>query len=332
MSSSEMNVANTCSGNTVTEQPKSAKKSGYLFHVVINEAVIPQLEKVIEYFKSRDPNYLLVGEHIGKQPHYHLFAQYPKQKHLTVSKRTTFGARVENCFGSAQDNISYIKCEDGKHKEEGVTYKCYLEEGEPRFRGNFHELTAEEVGKMTPAELKQLNPYQFCTAMKVQKELRTLDAIERENEMLEEMRHGIISKPEIIVYNGASGSGKTYNGFKKAIELEQDNNKISNLEISNNFIQVTKPGADTFVIQEFRDTDIDITKFLELTDIYGSWVNCKGHFEFLRPKRIIICSAKPVEEWYTYAAGESATQIRRRISIRYEVNEIDHKPVEKRIM
>ena len=90
--------------------------------------------------------------------------------------------------------------------------------------------------------------------------------------------------------------------------------------------------ADTFVIQEFRDTDISITKFLELTDMYGSWVNVKGGFEFLRPKRIIICSAKPVEEWYTYETKESATQIRRRICVRYEVSDIDHSVAEKRLM
>ncbi|OUM64034.1 hypothetical protein PIROE2DRAFT_60941 [Piromyces sp. E2] len=62
----------------------------------------------------------------GKK-HVHIYVQYENTKRISIPR--IHGAHIEKCFGSAQKNIAYVKAEDQKHKDEGITSILWDEEG-----------------------------------------------------------------------------------------------------------------------------------------------------------------------------------------------------------
>lgn len=336
------------SGNTSAEPlvaaPAKAKKestegvhrSAYNFCCEINPEVIPRLDEVIAYFKKFEPNYILVGSHIGSSQglHYHLYAQYPKKRHLTFGKRTTCGAHCETSYGSAQANVKYIRCQDEKHLEEGVTYGGdYLEEGVMRLNGGFHDMRAADVADMTYEEMCDLTPMQFLMASKVKKEMKQLKA---DNAFVDELRqlkeNGPSWRParEVIYVTGPSDAGKTTGAEWK--EVSDDKCPIENMgKLSfdkNGFGHTHNVNENTKVlfVEEFRDSMMDLNKFLEFTDKGVTSINIKGGDISLNSvERIYLCSLKPLSTLYRKSCVEyeSRHQIYKRISKYYYVDK-DH--------
>lgn len=105
------------------------------FILTLNPLSLEYYEDIIQYLKGLSGlNYLLVTEHFGQsQKHYHVYVQYNNSKKLSI--RRLHGAHVERCFGSAQQNIDYCKCNDILHRNAGVTAATIHEEGQPRLKG-----------------------------------------------------------------------------------------------------------------------------------------------------------------------------------------------------
>jgi len=114
---------------------EEGSKTSRNFLLTLNAASLEFYEDIKGYLLGlANLVYYLCTEHIGQDnKHYHIFVQYSKPAYL--SYRRLFGAHVDKCFGSAQKNIAYLRCQDEKHKSLGITYELIDEEGEPMLKG-----------------------------------------------------------------------------------------------------------------------------------------------------------------------------------------------------
>ncbi|KAG4088913.1 hypothetical protein H8356DRAFT_1085069 [Neocallimastix lanati (nom. inval.)] len=112
-----------------------ANFKGRNFLLTVNEASLEYYQDIIPYLTNISQfQYLLCCEHVG-QPHKHypIFVHYNNTKKLRVAR--LYGCHVEKCFGSAQQNINYVKAEDPKHREEGIESVLIDEIGEAKLKG-----------------------------------------------------------------------------------------------------------------------------------------------------------------------------------------------------
>lgn len=317
--------SDSTSGNTTASVGvKSIARSAYMFHVEINPAVVPHLNDVIDYFRQSEPNYMLCGSHVGSSQglHYHLFVQYPKKTKKTIGKKTTFGAHCAVCYGSAQQNVAYIRCLDEKHKEEGVTYGGdYLEEGTMRLRGGFRSLAAKEVADFSDEELLDLPVMDFLVANKVRNEAKRIEAnalyFQEARKIIEQGVHFDNFK-KVHYYTGSSRSGKTLTAKLDMWSKYQPEETMSVTFDDNGFAHCVGNCIDpkALIIEEFRDGDMKLKKFLELTDMYSTTLNIKGSSIPINVSDIYIASVIPLKKLYNQATSrfDSSAQIYNRIT------------------
>mgnify|MGYP001056832394 CR=1 FL=1 len=310
------------SSNTETETGIKGWKKGRNFSLTVNESSLKDYDKIVEYLKSfKGLNYILVTEHFGQEnKHYHIYVQYNNAKKLTFSKM--YGAHLEECWSSAQKNIRYLKCEDNKHKKKGITCQIILEEGEPKYKGGYK--TIKDIEEMDEEDIKELPAIYTNIAKKIKEEQREEEGFDK---MLDEIRNDELKAPEIIYIYGNTGNGKTYNGYKLAVK-KYENKDIGRLTFNGGFIDITKPNAKCFVVEEFRPSQIPAADFLQLIDKYGYKCNIKGGFQYLRPECIIICSIKNPYDIYN---DEINGQFIRRITKLYKANDHTIEEVDKNI-
>lgn len=335
MSSVENSVPAEGSGNT-RPSPKSISRSAYNFVVEINPQCIPFMEEILDYFKKFGPNYMLVGSHVGSSQglHYHAYVQYPVKKHLTFSKNTTKGAHCEQAFGSAQKCVAYIRCQDEKHIEEGVTYGGdYYEYGTMRLNGGFHSMRAEDVAKLSYEEMKDLKPQEFIVACRVKREMAQLDADQAYiNELAELQAKGPQWRPkkEVIYVTGPSDAGKTVGAQWRELNAgtykPQEMGKVSIDE--NGFAHTFNVNANTkcLFFEEFRDNMMTLRTFCDFFDKGCSTLNIKGgDIPVASVEKVYLSSIIPVKDLYAKAAvgHESRHQINKRITKYYHVDS-DH--------
>lgn len=329
------NVPSEGSGNTDAE-PKSIRRSAYNFVVEINPQVIQFMEEILDYFKKFGPNYMLVGSHVGSSQglHYHAYVQYPIKKHLTFSKKTTKGAHCEQAFASAQKCVAYIRCQDEKHIEEGVTYGGdYYEYGTMRLNGGFHSMRAEDVARLSNEEMRDLRPQEFLMARKVKREIEQMDADEafiKELEALKENGPEWRPKKEIIYVTGPSDAGKTVGAQMR--ELNEGTYKpqeMGKVTFDNNGFAHTfnvNPKTKCLFLEEFRDNTMSLKTFCEFFDKGCSTLNIKGgEIPLASLEKVYLSSIIPIKDLYKNAAvgHESRHQINKRITKYYHVTS-DH--------
>lgn len=124
--------ATSLPGNT-----KAGKARNYI--LTINEKSLPYYDEIKSYITNlKSNNYYLCCEHIGQEnKHYHIYCQFSTPIKLSVKK--LHGAHIETSFGSAQQNISYLKAEDEKHKKLNIKSITIDEFGEPKFNGGLKQ-------------------------------------------------------------------------------------------------------------------------------------------------------------------------------------------------
>lgn len=261
---------------------------------------VDRLQELLENlhgYKSLD--YLAAGAlevcPTTQKQHYHVYAHFRTPIRMNVKK--TCGAHVEWCKGSPKQNISYLT-KDGE-----LTYEWG---------------TIPHQGCATMADLMEHQPDEVPPQYKriYDEELRKRRDIETFMNMLTEIEEDKLQAPEIVYITGGTGKGKTYSGYKEALATSPKD-KIGKLTIQNNFVDVLNENADTFVIEEFRPSQMHAACFLQLIDKYGYRCNAKGKFVTLRPKKIIICNIIKPEEIYH---DEVNQQFLRRITKRIELD------------
>lgn len=222
--------------------------------------------------------------------HIHIYVHF-EQPYKLSKKILSYGAHVEICRGSPKQNIDYIS-KDGNIIEEWGT------------RPSQGTRTVAEMKEMS---VDEVSPQYYRIKKQIDEDERSKNTF---FDMLEEIRNDNLKAPEIIYITGPSGKGKTYTAYKMAVE-KYKNDEIGKLTLNNNFIDIVNENAKCFVIEEFRDSQIRASDFLQLTDKYGYRANTKGGFCTLRPEMIIICSIKHPSTIYH---DEVNTQFMRRIT------------------
>jgi hypothetical protein len=163
--------------------------------------VVQWYEDIKQYLLSlKNFQYLLVTEHIGQDnKHYHAYVQYSKPAYL--SYRKLHGAHVDKCFGSAQQNIRYLKCEDDKHKISWNYLWIIDEEGDPLLKG----------GNYTVGYLESLeDPYELpAIHYNIYNKIQNKKSDEAFYNMLDSIQEDALRPIEVIYFIGKPGSGKT---------------------------------------------------------------------------------------------------------------------------
>lgn len=293
-----------------------------IFLLTVNEASIPFFNEIIDYLtSSKNFQYLLAVEHIGQEnKHFHIAVQFNQARRLSIKK--LHGTHIDPMrFGSIQKIISYCKCEDEKHKNKGITFKQLEEIGEPKLNGGIR--TVRDALEASEDDLKEMDMRFYRVAKQVRKDFQEKEEFIK---MLKEIRKNELSAPEVIYVNGLPGEGKTYGAYVEALKLHDKEEEIGKITIDNNFCHFTNEDAKTWIVEEFRPSQLSAANFLQLTDKYGFAAPIKGGHFYVRPKRIFICSVLPPTEIYR---EEINKQFLRRITKYYKA--IDKHLVESNI-
>lgn len=292
-----------------------SRKRGFI--LTVNEAALPKYAQIKDYLLHwNSNNYYLAVEHIGSEnKHYHIYVQYSCP--VKMKYECLLGAHCEATYGTPQECVRYLKCEDKKHVEEGVHAEVIEEIGELRKSGG---RTIKAVMEMTPEERMDL-PIQYANIVdKINSKQKSEESFQQ---MLDEIRNDDLKAPEVVYINGASGRGKTYGAYKLAMN-KYENKDIGRITIQNGFFTFDNENAKCFVIEEFRPSELHACEFLQLTDKYGYNCNVKGGHHYIRPEMLIICSIIDVDEIYKEEINQ---QFKRRIT-KYFTMEDEHQMVE----
>lgn len=276
------------SGNT---KPSGIFRGRAFLFTIFDESKLKKLEKILDSLKTCD--YQICGEEIcpsTKRLHWHYYAHFSQSYRLS-KKILDLDVHIDISRGTPKQNIDYVT-KDGNIK---------FEKGEKPHQG------IKTVTEIHEAEYSEIPAQLYRIKKQIDEDLKSENEFFR---MLDEIRNDNLKSPEITYIVGDSGSGKTYHAYKCATE-EYKNNEIGKLTIENNFVDITNPNAKCFVIEEFRDSQMKASSFLQLIDKYGYKCNIKGGFQFIRPEKFYICSIIEPENIYR---DEINKQFMRRIT------------------
>lgn len=274
------------------------------------------LEEAFNYLKLQDTRYTLIGP-IERAPttgheHFHACIYYksPHSVRAIINGFNRFGM-VEVGRGNAEQIRQYC-CKTGKP---------LYEFGEVPQQGKRTDLiTAIEEAK-TLSEFKMNNPDLFCRYHNGIKEYyEEAHAEKLLDKAINEVLDGTEPDLEVIYITGPSGSGKSHFSIEYAVKgLGFKPSEIGFVECSGDFNIGSRLDAKCLILNEFRDSQMPLRNFLNLTDRYTTTFNIKGSKLVVKPKAIIINSIKPLTEIYK-ASGESRKQIYRRITKLFYMN------------
>lgn len=287
-------------------------KKGTCFLMTLNPAVLEYYTDITDYLRSLSQfQYMLVTEHIGQaQKHYHIYVQYNQHKYISYAK--LYGAHLEKCYGSAQQNMDYCWARDEKHKAAGVTAVLVDEWGEPKLKGgNYTVGFLEELENSDELPAMYYNIYQ-----KIKNKKNSDDQF---YQMLESIEKDQLKPIDVIYFIGKPGAGKTYNAYKYALRRFKKE-EITKVTIHNNFFEFVGSHEDKcLVVEEFRPSQLHPSSLLQFTDKYGYSCPIKGGHKYVKPECIIICSIIHPARLYREEKDELNEQFTRRITHLYEV-------------
>lgn len=310
MSEFEHEKTNISSGNTIeAEQKKLISEKSKKFKIRSRNVIMTvqkegekNLNDIIKNIENKKHfRYILITKHDGPSvEHYHIYAQF--ENPTTLKSDDMYNAHFEKSYGSAQQCIDYLKCEDKKHKKLGVKYELIYEKGEPKKKGG----RIRDIEEMDEEEIKDLPITYYNIAMKIKQKQKEAALID------EWLRNKNI---DVEWHYGQSGSGKTY--FAKTVgqDYRRENKEVALADLDNNgFWHVigNLEEAELLIINEFRDSSLSYKKFLEV--LAGEHIyNVKGGSIYPKNlKHIIITTQQKPTEIYKNIK-ETRNQIYRRI-------------------
>ena len=202
--------------------------------------------------------------------HIHIYAQFEDSTRLSLKRM--MGAHIDKCFGSAQQNIDYIK----KVKEPEKRGTIIDEWGEPKMRGGY---TIKDVEDMPKEERRDLNINYYNIVKQInEEEANDIDIDE-------------IYKPNIKVYYiwGPSEMNKS----KDAIKMIKDAGyqKLNMVKYENGFwMGIGKSKACLY--DDFRDSHMKPSEFINFIDYNVHPMNIKGGVVQNKYEYIVITSVQ----------------------------------------
>lgn len=268
-------------GNTTTVTFRARS-----FQLTLNE--ILEYEHIVDYLTKCKPfRYLISCKEkaptTGKE-HIHIYVNYDSPKTLTTKK--TGSAHIEKCRGSPKQNIDYIKKGGDIIEEIGEVPK----------QGS--SMTAGELRKIT--NIDEIEWKMYNTWQKLQKHDEEIDVDDWGKEV------------KVTYISGPSGSGKTTKA-KELIKESPHGPKFSRVKFYNGFWDGVASNRKIAVYDDFRDSHMSASEFINFVDYNRHKMNVKGGSCSNDYVEIIITSVIPLEEIYYGVSGEPREQWMRRI-------------------
>lgn len=277
---STLEMSTLASGNT-----KNFGLKGRSFILTIQESQYEYYEEVKYYLTNlKGFQYWLCCEHHNEdQPHSHIYVQFTDNKRLSIKKIKGF--HTESTKGSAQQCIKYLKCEDDKHIKLGITATVYEEIGEPLLKGGCQ--TIKELKEATEEELDNQSPFLYNIIQKIKYDKEADIEIDD-------------LKKEIKVYwiSGPSGIGKTEKA-KEIVRSKKDElgTKVNMIKYENGFYNGVGH-ANIAIYDDFRDSHMKPSEFINLIDYNKHYMNIKGSQKLNEYKIIIFTTVQRLESIY----------------------------------
>jgi len=253
-------------------------------------------------FKADDNiRYVCFGEEKcpeSGRTHYQGWLQLEKPRRLsTLKKQTNKTIHFEGCRGTEFDNEKYCT-KDG-------SYQSF---GQFKTQGFRTDLTGifEQIESGAPLyDVAKANPQLFC---------QYRNGINQFKSMSDDKTCPAWRDVEVVVICGSTGTGKTREAMKEATF------KINGSELQ------WWDGYDNdevICIDEY-DTDVSITKILNILDGYKLRLPIKGGFTYAKWKKVYITSNVRLNDWHSQAKQEHRNALYRRIT-HYELWERNSK-------
>lgn len=257
-------------------------------------------EKIFDYLKhKKNCKYIIAGREIcpkTNKKHYQCYCNFSKPTKLSHAKM--MNVHIEQCYGTPEENINYCSKQD----------KNPIIWGEPPT--SFKVKTIKEMKNLDDNELDNMPPmyYNIIEKYKQQRQNRlTLDDLD-------------YKKSKVVYIWGEPDMGKT-NYAKCLIKRYMIINRIeeyNNVKFTNDFWIGTTKDCKVALYDDFRDSHMKVSEFINFIDYNPHIMNIKGDNMKNSYEYIVITSVQNPEFIYEYMQvrdSEPKKQWMRRIEI-----------------
>lgn len=289
-------------GNT---KPATSYKARH-FQLTINN--LSTYEKVLEYLLNlKTLRYLIACKEnaptTGKE-HIHIYANFNKP--ISLSKKKTLGAHIEYCRASPKQNIDYIR------KDGNIIYEYGEEPKQGKLNYNY-----DEVKNLTTKEIldnEDLNITQKKMLLNIKNDIQKSEPMKAADFLSSWSKFDDI---KVFYICGDSGSGKSQMA-KEIIKNYVEKNPEANIDLikyDNGFYNGATGKSEIGFYDEFRDSHMKASEFINLIDYNKHIMNIKGSQVMNNYKLIIITSLIHPKKIYCNMTEEAREQWLRRIKI-----------------
>lgn len=220
--------------------------------------------------------------------HFQGWVQFDKAQDFKPVCKLFPGVHIERCHKDEKVNDKYC------HKD-----GSWVSFGEFKTQGQRSDLEGivEQMrnGEVTLQEVALTQPGIYCRYRNGLKDIDEFISEEKANEW---------RNVEVIVLAGNTGTGKT----RKAMEEATYKINGSELQWWDGYA-----GDDVICIDEY-DTDVPISKMLNILDGYKLRLPVKGGFTYARWTKVYITSNVPFSDWHIHAKPEHRKALARRVN------------------
>lgn len=283
------------------KEPTGKTKKARNFQLTLNE--VERWEKLKNYILGvKNLNYAIACQEIAPQTghiHIHVYCQFTSPVSLNFKK--TEGAHLEECLGSPEQNVDYIKKTNEPEKRGEIIW----EYGEVRTNRNFKKVSIKEAKEIPLNELEaglSLYNYKAYEYVKTQKS----NIVEKGGD------HKLV---KVVYIWGPSGSGKTL-----WAQYHFRNLPYNNVKKTGDFWHGVSDNVYAALYDDWRDSHMIPSEFIHFIDYTSHNLNVKGGSVKNNYKYIIITSVQNPQEIYPYSVEkdeEPKKQWLRRLKIIY---------------
>ena len=280
--------------NEMNNNKKEAKFKGRHFFITQND--VSKSKKMESYIRNlKSLKFMLGCREIAPVTHHihdHFYIQLKNS--ICITNSGCEYADIKHPKGTAVDNVAYLfKLEEPWKR--GLIYTRF---GDPTFFSNYK---VEDIIDMTEEDIRKMPAGLFNAAEKIKKKY---SSIVKASE--------IRKKAEIFYFWGDTYTLKSKYAIGIIAELKGD--ECVQLNGANGFLNGAQGLGKVAIYDEFRDTDMQLKEFIQLTDYNKQVINIKGNFIKNDFETIIFTSSQcPADLYYNAGGHESRGQWLRRI-------------------
>lgn len=219
--------------------------------------------------------------------HIHIYIHFTD--HYKLSKKIlSFGAHIDICRGSPQQNIKYVK-KDGNILDE---------------IGNEPHQGLKTVNDLKQMDISEIPPQYYNIYKKIKED-------DEKDIEIDELKKNV----QVFYIQGESGIGKTEKMKEIVRSLKNTyGTKINMVKFDNGFY-LGVGNAKICVYDDFRDNHMKASEFINFIDYNKHYMNIKGGSKLNNYELIIITSIQKLDSIYSSVRSEQKAQWIRRIKL-----------------